>query len=150
MVTSLDALFVSANEGKSFHVVTDTITIKVPSEKVNGAYSVSEDVTPVEGGAPPHIHHREDEMFYVLEGEFEFRCGGRVFKAAKDSLVTLPKNIPHSFKNTGNTSGKTLLILIPGGTEKAFEELDKLPPGPPNLENINAITKKYGVEFLQP
>jgi hypothetical protein len=114
MVTSQDAFFVSTNEGKSFRVVTDTITIKVPSEKVNWAYSVSEDVTPAEGGAP--------------------RCGDRVFKAAKGSLVALPRNIPHSFQNTGNTSGKTLLILIPGGMEKVFEELDKLPPGPPNLE----------------
>ncbi|MDQ6862554.1 MAG: cupin domain-containing protein [Thermoproteota archaeon] len=149
MITPQDALFVSANEGKSFHVITDTMTIKVPSERVNGAYSVTEDVTPPGGGAPPHIHHREDEMFYVLEGEFEFRCGDRVFKAAKDSLVVLPREIPHAFKNTGNALGKTLLVLVPGGTEKAFEELSKLPPGPPDLENINAITKKYGVEFLQ-
>ena len=128
----------------------DTMTIKVPGERVNGAYSVTEDITPPGGGAPPHIHHRDDEMFYVLEGEFEFRCGDRVFKAAKDSLVALPREIPHSFNNTGKTLGKTLLVLIPGGTEKAFEEIDKLPPGPPNLESINTITKKYGVEFLQP
>ena len=67
------------------------------------------------------VRHREDEMFYVLEGEFEFRCGDRVFKAAKDSLVALPREIPHAFKNTGNALGKTLLVLIPGGTEKAFD-----------------------------
>jgi mannose-6-phosphate isomerase-like protein (cupin superfamily) len=149
MITPQDAFFVSPNEGKSFHVITDTMTIKVPSERVNGAYSVTEDATPPGGGAPPHIHHREDEMFYVLEGEFEFTCGDRVFKAAKDSLVALPREIPHAFKNTGKALGKTLLVLIPGGTEKAFGELSKLPPGPPDLENINAITKKYGVEFLQ-
>lgn len=150
MTRASDAFFVSANEGKSLRVISDTMTIKVPSEKVNGAYSVTEDVTPPGGGAPPHIHHREDEMFYVLEGEFEFRCGDRVFNAAKDALVALPKEIPHALKNTGNALGKTLLILIPGGTEKAFEELDMLPRGPPDLEKINAITRKYGVEFLQP
>ncbi|MDQ6666913.1 MAG: hypothetical protein M3Y53_01655 [Thermoproteota archaeon] len=49
MITSQDAFFASANEGKSFHVVTDTLTIKVPSERVNGAYSVTEDVTPPGG-----------------------------------------------------------------------------------------------------
>jgi len=54
-----------------------------------GPYSVTEDVTPLGGGAPPHIHHGENEMFYVLEGEYEFRCDDRLFKATKDSLVAL-------------------------------------------------------------
>ena len=149
MITPQDAFFVSSKEGKSFHVITDTMTVKVPSERVNGAYSVTEDITPPGGGAPLHIHHREDEMFYVLEGEFEFRCGDRMFNAAKGALVSLPREIPHSLKNTGNALGKTLLVLIPGGTEKAFEEISMLPSGPPDLEKINAITMKYGVEFLQ-
>jgi mannose-6-phosphate isomerase-like protein (cupin superfamily) len=149
MITDSDAIFVSANEGKSFQVFTDTLTIKIPSERVNGAYSVSENVTPPGNGVPPHIHHRENEMFYVLEGEYEFRCGDRVFNAAKGALVALPKEIPHALKNTGSVLGKTLVILIPGRMEKMFEELSKLPPGPPDLENINAITKKYGVDFLQ-
>jgi mannose-6-phosphate isomerase-like protein (cupin superfamily) len=83
MTTSSDAFFVSPNEGKNLRVITDTMTIKISSEKVNGAYSVTEDVTPQGGGAPPHIHRRENEMFYILEGEFEFRCGDRVFNAAK-------------------------------------------------------------------
>ncbi len=63
MITDSDAIFVSANEGKSFQVFTDTLTIKIPSERVNGAYSVSENVTPPGSGVPPHIHHRENEMF---------------------------------------------------------------------------------------
>ena len=79
---------------------------------MNGAYSVTEDVTPPGGGAPPHIHHRENEMFYVLEGEFEFRCGDRVFNATKDALVALPKEIPHALKNTGNAPGKRIRVSL--------------------------------------
>jgi mannose-6-phosphate isomerase-like protein (cupin superfamily) len=150
MITASDASFVPAGEGKSLHVLTETVTIKIPSERVNGAYSVTEIVTPPGGGAPPHIHRRENEMFYILEGEFEFRCGDRMFNAAKGAIVALPKEIPHAYKNTGNVLGKTLLVLIPGGTEKAFEEISILPSGPPDLEKINTITMKYGVEFLQP
>jgi len=56
-------------------------------------------------------------MFYVLEGEYEFRYDDRLFKATKDSLVILPREIPHSLKNTGNALGKTLPVLIPGGME---------------------------------
>ncbi len=87
-------------------------------------------------------------MFYVLEGEFEFKCGDRKFNAEKGSLVALPRDVPHGFKNTGNTTGRTFLFLVPGGMEKVFEEICLIPPGPPDLEKINSITRKYGVEFL--
>lgn len=134
--------------GKKCSVFADTITIKIPSEMTNGAYSVSEDVTLPGQGAPPHIHSRELETFIVLEGEYEFQCGDSKFKGSNGAMVVLPKEIPHAFKNTGNTTGRTLVILVPGGMEKVFEELDAMPPGPPDIGKINAITMKYGVKFL--
>jgi len=143
-----DPFFVTPDGGKRYQVFTETITIKVPAERTNGSYSVFEIVSPPGGGAPPHIHDREDEMFYVLEGKFEFKCGESVFKAEKGALVTLPRKIPHDFRNIGNTPGKNLVILVPGGFEKAFEEISRLPPGPPDIEKVNSITNKYGVNFL--
>ncbi len=125
-----------------------TITIKVPSEKTNGAYSVSESVDPPGAFAPPHIHQRELETFIVLEGEYEFQCGDRKFSTSKGGMVVLPKAIPHALKNIGNTTGKTLIVLVPGGMEKVFEDISAMPPGPPDIEKINAITMKYGVKFL--
>lgn len=114
----------------------------------NGAYSISEDVTPPGQGAPPHVHHREQETFVVLEGEYEFQCGDRKFKGSRGSMVVLPKDIPHAFRNAGSTTGRSVVILVPGGMEKVFEDLSAMPPGPPDLGKINAITMKYGVEFL--
>src|SRR6058998_2450799 len=57
-------------------------------------------------GAPPHIHRRELETFIVLEGEYEFQCGDRKFKATKGAIVVLPREVPHAFKNTGNTKAR--------------------------------------------
>jgi quercetin dioxygenase-like cupin family protein len=148
LITAKDAAFVSSDEGKKCHVFADTITIKVSSEMTGGAYSISEDITPPGQGAPPHIHTRETETFIVLEGEFEFQSGDRKFKGSKGAMVVLPRGIPHAFRNTGNTAGRTLMVLVPGGMEKVFEELSAMPPGPPDLGKINAITMKYGVEFL--
>ena len=148
MPTVQDGSFVSPNEGKKCNVFTDTITIKVPSEMTMGMYSISEDVTPPGGGAPLHKHTREQETFIVMEGEYEFQCGDSKFKTTKGGMVVLPKEIPHAFKNIGNTTGKTLVVLVPGGMEKVFEDLDAMPPGPPDIGKINAITMKYGVEFL--
>ncbi|MGO9646076.1 MAG: cupin domain-containing protein [Candidatus Bathyarchaeia archaeon] len=145
-----NAAFVSQSEGKVYNVFQDKITIKISGEMTNGAYSISEDITPPGRGAPPHVHSREDEMFYVLEGDYEFRCGDRRFTGSRDALVHLPRDIPHAFKNTGTTAGKFLVLLVPGVMEKVFEELSLMPPGPPSLEKINQITIKYGVEFLPP
>jgi mannose-6-phosphate isomerase-like protein (cupin superfamily) len=148
VTTALDASFVSPDGGKKCNVFADTITIKVPSEMTKGAYSISEDLTPPGQGAPPHVHRRELETFIVLDGDYEFQCGDRKFKATKGATVVLPREIPHAFKNTGNITGKTLVVLVPGGMEKVFEEISAMPPGPPDIGKINAITMKYGVEFL--
>lgn len=148
MATPQNPSFVSPNEGKKCNVFADTITVKISSEMTNGAYSVSEDVTPPGQGAPPHVHRREQETFVVLEGEYEFQCGDRKFKGSKGSMVVLPKDVPHAFRNAGNTAGRSLVVLVPGGMEKVFEDLSAMPPGPPDLGKINAITMKYGVEFL--
>jgi quercetin dioxygenase-like cupin family protein len=148
LATAQDASLVSPDEGKKCNVFADTITVKISSGMTKGAYSISEDVTPPGQGAPPHVHRREQETFIVLEGEYEFQCGDRKFKGSKGAMVVLPKEIPHAFKNAGNSTGRTLVVLVPGGMEKVFEDLSAMPPGPPDLGKINAVTMKYGVEFL--
>src|SRR5437667_9526714 len=109
LVTAQDSSFVSPGEGKKCNVFADTITIKVPSEMTGGAYSISEDVTPAGQGAPPHIHRRELETFIVLEGEYEFQCGDRKFKATKGAIDALPREVPHARKHSVQTTCKTLV-----------------------------------------
>jgi mannose-6-phosphate isomerase-like protein (cupin superfamily) len=146
--TAHDGSFVSPNDGKKCNVFADTVTVKVPSEMTNGAYSISEDVTPAGQGAPLHVHSREQETFIVLDGEYEFQCGEQKFKTTKGGMVVLPKEIPHAFRNIGNTIGKTLVILVPGGMEKVFDDISAMPPGPPDIGKINAVTMRYGVKFV--
>lgn len=150
MAKSVAPAFVSAQDGNICRVIENTITIKVSSEQTNGAYALCEDVTPPGAGASLHVHHREEEMFYVLEGEFEFQCGERVFQAGRGALAALPRHIPHAFKNVGKASAKALLLAVPGGLEKVFQEVNTLPPGPPDIPKIVAIFKKGGVDFLPP
>ena len=144
----MEPSLVSAVEGRRCNVFADTITIKISSEMTNGAYSISEDITPPGQGAPPHIHTRELETFIVLEGEYEFQCGDNRFKATKGAMVALPREIPHGFKNIGDTVGRTLLVLVPGGMERVFEDISAMPPGPPDIAKVNAVTARYGVRFL--
>ena len=148
-------------EGRAVWVLgTQLITYKVSAEQTGGAYSLFEGLVPPHDGTPPHIHHREDECFYVLEGEFEFLKGDDTVTAGVGSLIYVPKGTLHAFKNVGEKLGRLLNSQTPGGLhERFFEEVgeeatDKtVPPvaaGPPDLERVAAIAAKYGTEIPPP
>jgi quercetin dioxygenase-like cupin family protein len=139
-------------------VVDELMTFKASGEDTGGAYALTDSVVPPGGGAPPHIHRREDEAFWVLEGELEVMVGETTFGARAGSFVHLPKDIPHTYENVGTRSARFLTLMVPAGLEKFFEEVGK--PGsdvysrPPfeveDIEKLLAVAPKYGVEILPP
>jgi quercetin dioxygenase-like cupin family protein len=137
-------------------VLGELVTRKVASEQTGGAYSLFEVVTQPQVGPPPHIQHREDECFYVLEGEYEFLVEGRTLRMPAGSLLYVPKGNLHAHKNVGEGTGRMLVSQTPGGLhERFFEELgepakDTLSPvseEPPNVQRIGTIAAKYGIEI---
>lgn len=143
-------LFVDSEEGKTWNIFGLQIVGKILSEDTNGAYSVIVSTTPPDGGAPPHIHEIEDELFYVLEGEFSFTCGEETFLAKKGAVVVLPKGKTHAFKNTGGTVGRMMNTITPGGFEHFFDEVDQLPKdGPPDPVTLSNLAMKYKLRFIQ-
>lgn len=144
-------------EGLVYSVVGDTYTFKAVSEDTGGAYSTFEFYIPSGHGSPPHIHHREDETFYILEGELLFQVGDQNIVLSTGSFVHAPKGIPHSFKNVGTTPARTFTTAIPAGLENFFEEVgylvkDKDTPVPIPIEEqikkMREVGPKYGVEIL--
>lgn len=149
----------SAGEGRSLWLTTDLHTFKVVGEETNGAFALSELTAQPEFGPPPHIHHREDESYYVLEGQFEFLDGDRTFTVGTGSFVYLPKGRLHMHRATGGASARALVLVTPAGVEKFVEEagepaIDKsslpAPPELPELERIVAIAQNYGIEVPPP
>jgi mannose-6-phosphate isomerase-like protein (cupin superfamily) len=148
-------------EGRSAWVFgSQLLTCKVTAEQTGGAYSLFEGIVPARGGTPPHIHHREDECFYVLEGEFEFLSGDDNVTAEGGTLIYVPRGTLHAFTNVGEGPGRLLMSQTPGGLhERFFEEAGREavdgvnPPaveGPPDIERIAAIAAKYGTEIPVP
>lgn len=154
------AAYVGPGEGRAVWVLGgQLLTYKITAEQTGGAYSLFEDTVPPKGGAPPHIHHREDESFYVVEGEFEFSRDGETIRAGAGSLVYVPRGSLHAFKNVGEGRGRLLMSQTPGGLhERFFEEVGEeatdraTPPasGPPDLLSLVAVAAKYGTEMPVP
>jgi quercetin dioxygenase-like cupin family protein len=89
----------SPEGGKVLHILGDTLTIKVSGEETNGEFAIIHEVSPPQGGPPLHVHHREDEAFYVLDGEYEVQFGDRTIPAVPGSFIFAPRDIPHAFKH---------------------------------------------------
>jgi len=137
-------------------VLGELVTRKVAGEQTGGAYSIFEVVSQPQGGPPPHIQHREDECFYVLEGEYEFLVEGRTLRMPAGSLLYVPKGNLQAYRNVGEGTGRMLVNQTPGGLhERFFEDLGKPaedtstpgPEEPPNAQRIGAIATKYGIEI---
>ena len=129
-----------------------SVGLKVTGNDTLGAYSFAESIAQPGSGPVPHRHSREDESFYVLDGQLEFRVGERVIVAAPGSFVFAPRGIPHTFKNVGTTPARFLVIISPAGLEKFFDERTalgkELPTTDPSYAGrYKALTEKYGLEY---
>lgn len=150
---------VASGEGRSLWVLGELHTFKVVGEDTGTAFALWEQTTPPGAGPPPHIHHAEDESFYVLEGELEFIAGGGAIRANTGSFVHVPRGTLHTFKNVGTVPARFLAMVAPAGFEKFFEEIgepatDKstppVPEGPPDVEKLVATAAKYDCEIPPP
>jgi quercetin dioxygenase-like cupin family protein len=111
------------------------------------------------GGPPPHVHSREDEGFYILEGEIAFTINGERVVAMAGMFANLPVGTPHSFKNESNKPAKMLVSVAPSGLEKMFMEIGvplaegattAVSPTREDIEKLLAIAPKYGIEIRLP
>jgi quercetin dioxygenase-like cupin family protein len=109
--------------------------------------TVLETENPPEAG-PLHRHNREDEAFYVLEGDYTFECGGRVVSASPGSFVFLPKGVPHRYQ-AGNAGGRLLMIFVPGGIEDYFRAVaTAMEDGALASSTAHEIANAYGIDLL--
>ena len=103
------------------------------------------------GGPPPHIHHREDETFQILEDEYEWTVGEKQFVAKKGATIFAPRELPHTSRSLGKTPGRLMCVITPAGFEGLFEEIGALSPQQQqDIPRVREIAKKFGLEFLPP
>lgn len=142
---------IPAGGGKVVNVLGTPMLIRVHGRDTEGTLAVVESHDAPGGGPPPHIHHREEETFQVLEGEYEFMIGGQTIRVRPGTTLFAPRDVPHTYRCTSTTGGKLMVVLTPAGFEGFFEEIGVLTPEQQqDIPRLMEIAKKFGLEFLPP
>jgi mannose-6-phosphate isomerase-like protein (cupin superfamily) len=145
--------------GALISVLGEIMEFKVIGAETGGSLCVVELTSFPQNGPPPHIHHREDESFYVIDGQFSFLVDNRTIEADPGSFYRVPKGTLHTYQNIGTKPGRALVILTPAGFEKFWVEMaDPVanlagPSGPPDPETIArliSLAPKYSLEIKGP
>ena len=146
-------------EGRTIAVVGDIYRFLATGDDTNGKYALLEAIVPPGGGPPPHVHSREEEGFFILEGEITFTINGERVVATAGMFANMPVGTPHSFKNESNRPANMLISLAPAGLEKMLFEFgvpltegatSALPPTKEEIEKLLTIAPRYGIEIRLP
>jgi quercetin dioxygenase-like cupin family protein len=146
------------NEGQTVAVVGDVYRFLATGDDTDGRYAMFEAVVRPGGGPPPHIHSREEESFYVLEGEITFQVGDDRFVAKAGIFANMPVGSLHSFRNDTDKTARMVISVAPAGLEKMFLEVGQPvafgqqapPPSKPEIDKLLAVAPSYGIEIRLP
>lgn len=138
------------NQGHKLNIAGGAYRIIVSGKDTNGAYAIIEMTVPVGAGPVPHAHPNFEEIFYIIEGELNFRSETGHYTAQKGATVSIPKGgIIHNFKNNSDKPAKLLCTVIPAGLDDFFVEVNEFIHSNQNKqtdlkERIQLISEKYG------
>ena len=155
----MNAPFVLPGGGRKVALAGDVYQIKLTGAETGGRCAVFEFFVPPGGGPPPHVHQREEEMFYVLEGELTFTVADTKFVVSAGAFLNAVRNVPHAFKNEADVPARAVVVVSPAGLEDYFLEVGipwddayraPGPASPEQLAQMVAAAPKYGLEILPP
>jgi len=158
VTTKVEPSVIGAGQGDAYWFLGALATIKASTETTGGSVAVIEHLAPRGHGSPLHVHTREDEWFYVLEGELTFWVDGQVSVAPAGSFVYGPKGLPHTFVVSSETA-RFLLVTEPAGFEAFTRALGQpaprleIPPPatePPDVEGLAQLAATFGLQIIGP
>ncbi len=147
----------SVDEGDAYDFLNTLSIVKAAGASTNNALAVVEQRLPAGFSPPPHIHHNEDEAFYLLAGKIVAQLGNQYIPAQKGSFLWLPRGVQHGFVVTGDEPCTMLTITTPSGFERFVADVgsptvtNRLPePREPDIPRLVEVAARYGIEFPPP
>jgi quercetin dioxygenase-like cupin family protein len=145
-------------EGRRLWIVGDTMTFKATAAQTGGSMTAVEVLAAPGGGPPPHVHASEDEMWFVLDGEFEILHGDQTLRLTAGGFAFVPRGTLHRFENVSDRPARVLIVFTPGGFDGFFFEAGlpvvegKTPPalGPHEIERSRDAAVRYGMDVRWP
>jgi len=146
------------DEGEAIAVVGDVYRFLATGDDTDGRYAMWEACVPPGGGPPLHIHSREEEAFFILEGEITFQVGDERIVAKSGTFANMPVGSLHRFRNDTDKPVRMIISVAPAGLEKMFMEVGqpvKLgaqapPPSKAEIDRLLAVAPSYGIEIRLP
>jgi mannose-6-phosphate isomerase-like protein (cupin superfamily) len=124
---------------------------KVSGRDTAGAMAIFEALTHKDDRPVRHLHHEQDEWFFVMEGEYEMHIGDAVFKLGPGDSAFGPRKIPHVWGCTSEKPGRIIALLQPAGTiEEFFRELPKYIARKASLQELDELNRRHGMQTLGP
>jgi mannose-6-phosphate isomerase-like protein (cupin superfamily) len=149
----LPGFVVRPGEGRQIAIpgVPELATIMVTGTDTGGLVSLHEVWhAPHDPGVPRHLHHHRDELFYVLEGAMRVLVGTEESVAGPGTCVCVPRGTVHAWRPTGAGPVRDLQVVLPGGFEGYFEEMQTLPPPHEAPEAWRELNRRWDVEVVGP
>jgi mannose-6-phosphate isomerase-like protein (cupin superfamily) len=120
----------------------ERIAVRVSSLDTNGAYAIVESIAAPGCATPMHLYRNEAEHFVIIAGSYRIAIGEKIFEASAGPSITLPKGVPHSWRNISHEPGRMVVILTPGGFEQTIRD------SPP--EKLEEVAARYGCYIVGP
>lgn len=121
--------------------------LRASADTTGGAFSILEEIDALD--TPPHVHEREDELFYVLSGEHVFRIGDDEHRLGPGGVAFGPRGVPHSHRRLVPRTGSFLTMMSPAGLEGFFRELSNAErTGGAGPEVYARASARYGITWL--
>ena len=126
--------------------------VKLDGGDTDNAVAVVHLTVPKLSGPPLHRHSREDEWFYVLDGEIVVQVDGQRFTAGAGSSAFAPRGTAHAFQNFRDETAHLLVMVTPAGLDRFFEDVTALNKGlsQPDFPRVEQLMQQYGMELLGP
>jgi quercetin dioxygenase-like cupin family protein len=142
---------IAVGPGEARHIrspIGGDITFLVTGEQSSGALAALEAVAPPGEGPPLHLHGREDETVYILEGDFRWKLGGELSLRGPGTFVLIPRGVAHTWQCISERPGRFLFTFAPAGMEGFFDRLSSLTEF--DLQAFRAAAAEHGMEIVGP